>query len=77
MINPTEECLDAILCVAGAEGILLDPVYTGKMFSGFLDHCQAGRWGSGQSALLLHSGGVRVLFTNHAPIEAHLRKRGI
>ena len=75
--DPTEACLDAILCMAQTEGILLDPVYSGKMCSGFLDHVEAGRWNSGQSILLLHSGGVPALFAYHAEMEAHLRKRGL
>lgn len=73
--DPTEASLDAILCMAKAEGILLDPVYSGKMFSGFLAHCQEQRWHSGQSVLLQHSGGVPALFAYHSQIEAHLRKR--
>jgi D-cysteine desulfhydrase family pyridoxal phosphate-dependent enzyme len=75
--DPTEACLDAILLMGETEGILLDPVYSGKTFSGFLDHCAAGLWEPGQSVLLLHSGGVPALFAYHASIEAHLRKRGL
>jgi D-cysteine desulfhydrase len=75
--DPTEACLDAIVLMAQAEGILLDPVYSGKMFSGFLAHCSQGRWSVEQSVLLLHSGGAPALFAYHEPIEAHLRRRGL
>ena len=34
--DPTEACLDAIMLMAQTEGILLDPVYSGKMMAGFL-----------------------------------------
>src|SRR5262249_2081953 len=44
--DPTEACLDAILLLARTEAVLLDPVYSGKTFSGFLAHQAAGRWGA-------------------------------
>ena len=75
--DPTEAALDAILLMAKTEGILLDPVYSGKVFSGFLKHHGEGRWQSGQTVLFLHSGGVPALFAYHKVIEAHLRKRGV
>lgn len=75
--DPTEACLDAILLLARTEGILLDPVYSGKTTSGFLAHQAAGRWSEGQKVLLLHSGGAPALFAYHAELKAHLRKRGV
>lgn len=75
--DPTEACLDAINLMAKTEGILLDPVYSGKMFAGFLAHHQTGRWQKGQNIILLHSGGVPGLFAYHAKILDHLRKKGI
>ena len=74
--DPTEACLDAIALMAQTEGILLDPVYSGKVASGFLAHHTAGRWPLG-SQVLLHSGGTPALFTYHAEIRAHLSKRGV
>ncbi len=75
--DPTEACLDAIGLVAQTEGILLDPVYSGKMTSGFLAHHATGRWSQGSQILLLHSGGTPALFAYHAEIKAHLSKRGV
>jgi D-cysteine desulfhydrase family pyridoxal phosphate-dependent enzyme len=75
--DPTEECLDAILLMAQTEGILLDPVYSGKMMAGFLAHHAAGRWSAGQHILLLHSGGVPALFAYAKVISAHLQRRGV
>ncbi len=75
--DPTAAGLDAIFKMAHTEGILLDPVYSGKMFSGFLAHHQAGRWQNGQRVLLLHSGGVPALFAYHTKIQEHLVKRGV
>ncbi len=75
--DPTEACLDAIELMAQTEGILLDPVYSGKMMSGFLAHHAAGRWPSDSQIVLLHSGGTPALFAYHAEMKAHLSKRGV
>jgi D-cysteine desulfhydrase len=75
--DPTEAGLDAILTMAQSEGILLDPVYSGKTFSGLLAHHQSGRWKKGQRILMLHSGGIPALFAYHEAIQAHLIKRGM
>lgn len=75
--DATEACLDAILLVARTEGILLDPVYSGKVAAGFLAHHAAGRWSPGQRVLLVHSGGIPALFAYHREIQAHLEKRGL
>lgn len=68
--DPTEACLDAIVLMAQAEGILPDPVYSGKVASGFLAHHTAGRWPLG-SQILLHAGGTPALFAYHAEIKAN------
>lgn len=73
--DPTEACLDGIMLMAETEGILLDPVYSGKVFAAFLAHHKAGRWRPGQHVMLVHSGGVPALFAYHREIETHLRKR--
>ncbi|MFL5628975.1 MAG: 1-aminocyclopropane-1-carboxylate deaminase/D-cysteine desulfhydrase [Ktedonobacteraceae bacterium] len=75
--DPTEDCLDAIMLMAQTEGILLDPVYSGKMMAGFLAHQAAGRWSAGQHILLLHSGGVPALFAYSKELSTHLQKRGV
>jgi len=52
----------AIALLARHEGILLDPVYTGKAFAGLLDLVEQGRWHQGQRVLFWHTGGVAALF---------------
>ena len=74
--DPTEAGLDAIMKMATAEGILLDPVYSGKVFSGFLSHYEKGRLKKGENILMLHSGGVPAIFAYAEILEKHLRKRG-
>jgi D-cysteine desulfhydrase len=75
--DPTADCLDAIMLMAQTEGILLDPVYSGKMMAGFLAHQAVGRWTSGQNILLLHSGGIPALFAYSQELYRHLKKRGV
>ncbi len=68
----TTECFDAIVSMASREGILLDPVYSGKVFAGLLGHAAAGRFEQVATVVMLHSGGVPAIFAYHAEIEAHL-----
>jgi D-cysteine desulfhydrase len=42
--DATEGCLDAILLMAETEGVLLDPVYSGKVFAGLCTHRREGHW---------------------------------
>ena len=73
--DPTEASLDAIMLLGRTEGVLLDPVYSGKTAAALIAHQAAGRWGPRQQVLMLHSGGVPALFAYHKEIEAHLARR--
>ena len=53
---------DAIRLLAHAEGILLDPVYTGRAFGGLLDQIRRGAFEPGQNILFWHTGGTPALF---------------
>jgi len=59
---PSPGCREAIRQLARAEGILLDPVYTGKAFAGLLDLAQKGQLGAGEPIIFLHTGGLPALF---------------
>lgn len=59
---PTQECKAAIQKLARLEGILLDPVYTGKAFAGLLDLVEKGQLGGDEPIIFLHTGGVPGLF---------------
>lgn len=74
--DATEGCLDALMLMAETEGILLDPVYSAKVFSGLLAHHAAGRWTPGQRLVFIHSGGTPAIFAYHDEIKRHLMKRG-
>ena len=47
---------------ASTEGLILDPVYTGKAMAGLIAHIRAGRIGAGQTVVFLHTGGMPALF---------------
>ncbi len=59
---PTPEATEAIKALARTEGIITDPVYTGKALSGFVDQIRRGRYFPGQPVIFWHTGGVPALF---------------
>jgi len=75
--DATEACLDAILLMGETEGVLLDPVYSGKVFAGLCAHRHAGRWGADETVVMVHSGGTLALFAYAPELRAHLAKRGV
>ncbi len=52
---------DAIRTVARQEGLLLDPVYTGRAMGGLIDLIRRGAFTKGQSILFWHTGGAAAL----------------
>lgn len=69
---PTPEGLAAIHQVARQEGILLDPVYTGKAMAALLADVKAGRLAPDEPVLFLHTGGAPALFGYADDIVASL-----
>lgn len=57
---PTPEMLAAVRLVARTEGVLLDPVYTGKAMAGLIARAREGRLTG--DVLFLHTGGSVGLF---------------
>jgi L-cysteate sulfo-lyase len=55
---PTEGMIEAVTMVARSEGILLDPVYSGKAMAGLIDLVRKGQFHSGQNVVFLHTGGA-------------------
>lgn len=51
---------------AELEGILLDPVYSGKAAAGLIDYCRKGRFRKGERVVFLHTGGSAALFDHDA-----------
>ncbi|MCP4363285.1 MAG: D-cysteine desulfhydrase family protein [Chloroflexi bacterium] len=58
----TEATAEAIKILAQSEGILLDPVYTGKAFAGLLDLIQQGTFAADEQLVFLHTGGFPGLW---------------
>jgi D-cysteine desulfhydrase family pyridoxal phosphate-dependent enzyme len=58
----TDGVLEAIHLAAATEGIILDPVYTGKAMSGLIGEIRAGRWGRGETVVFIHTGGSPAVF---------------
>jgi L-cysteate sulfo-lyase len=59
---PTAEMLEAVTLLATLEGILLDPVYSGKAMAAMIDMIRAGRWSKDQQLVFVHTGGAPTLF---------------
>jgi L-cysteate sulfo-lyase len=60
--RPTESMREALSLAARFEGLVLDPVYTGKAFAGFIALARSGRFDRRQSLLFVHTGGAPGLF---------------
>jgi len=58
---PTPATFAALRKVASSEGLLLDPVYSGKAMSGFIGKIQAGEFEHVENLVFLHTGGTASL----------------
>lgn len=59
---PTHGMRQAVRVTAEYEGLLLDPVYTGKAMSGLIDYYRHDQIGPDERVLFLHTGGSPALF---------------
>ncbi len=59
---PTDAMIEAVKLFASLEGILLDPVYTGKAAAGLIDLVRRGRFERDENVLFLHTGGSPALY---------------
>ena len=60
--RPSEAGTEAIRTLAVEEGLLVDPVYTGKAFAALLAHIRSGKIPSGSTVVFWHTGGATALF---------------
>ena len=60
VLQPTE--IEAIRSFARADGILLDPVYTGRAAAGLVDLIRKGFFHKDETVLFWHTGGTPALF---------------
>ena len=63
--TPNEEGMEAVKLLARLEGILLDPVYTGKAMAGLIDGIAQKRFKDEGPILFVHTGGAPALFAYH------------
>jgi L-cysteate sulfo-lyase len=63
--------IDALKLAARTEGLLLDPVYTGKAMKGLIDLARKGAF-EGETVVFLHTGGAQGLFGYHGELEGAL-----
>ncbi|MEO8740128.1 MAG: D-cysteine desulfhydrase [Casimicrobiaceae bacterium] len=59
---PTDGMIAAVKTFARTEGILLDPVYSGKGADGLIDLVKKGFFKKGENVVFLHTGGAVGLF---------------
>jgi len=60
---PTVESMEAVKLVASTEGVLLDPIYTGKAMAGLISYIRKGKIPAGSRVLFMHTGGWVNVFT--------------
>jgi len=58
---PNDAMIEAVRLAARTEGVLLDPVYTGKAMAGLIGLARAGELAPGERVLFLHTGGLPAL----------------
>jgi 1-aminocyclopropane-1-carboxylate deaminase/D-cysteine desulfhydrase-like pyridoxal-dependent ACC family enzyme len=67
---PTAAMVEAVQLAARLEGLLLDPVYTGKAMAGLIAMAREGRFSRGDRVLFLHTGGAPSLHAFAADLRA-------
>lgn len=71
---PSPEGAAAIKFAARSEGLLLDPVYTGKAMAGFLNGLATGLFDGCDNVIFLHSGGEPAFFAGNGDwLDMHPR----
>src|SRR5690606_11526875 len=73
---PSAAGLEAIAFLGRTEGILLDPVYSGKAFAGLLDHLRSGVVPDSATVVFLHTGGLPALFAYHEVVAQAMHPQG-
>ena len=70
---PTDDCREAVVLAARTEGLILDPVYTGKAMAGLMAARRAGTITARTRTVFVHTGGMPALF---APAYASWGRSG-
>ncbi len=67
---PTPGMIAAVRLLAATEGVLLDPVYTGKAMAGLIDLVREGYFARGSRVVFVHTGGSPALFAYRQVLTA-------
>ncbi len=67
---PTDDMVEAVRLVASLEGVLLDPVYTGKAMAGLIGLVRRGHFKKGQRIVFLHTGGSPGLYAYQSVLQS-------
>jgi D-cysteine desulfhydrase len=62
--------IKAVSLTASVEGLLLDPVYTGKAMAGLMDLVRHGQFQDDDNVVFLHTGGSPALFAYRSAFES-------
>ncbi len=73
---PNQATIETIRLLASEEGILLDPVYTGRALNGLLDLVKKGYFKPGQNVVFLHTGGMPAIFAYREEFRKYLSPNG-
>lgn len=66
---PTQAMKEAVKLVGQKEGIILDPVYTGKAMAGLIDLVRKGQFRKEEAIVFIHTGGIPGLFAEEQAIH--------
>ena len=66
---PTRDMIKAVALSASTEGLLLDPVYTGKAMAGLADLVRQGQFSNDDNVVFLHTGGSPALFAYRSAFD--------
>lgn len=69
---PTSAMIEAVRLMASTEGLLLDPVYSGKAFAGLLQAVRSGEFRPGANVLFVMTGGTPGLFAYRTVFQSPL-----
>jgi 1-aminocyclopropane-1-carboxylate deaminase/D-cysteine desulfhydrase-like pyridoxal-dependent ACC family enzyme len=72
---PSPEGLAAMELMARTEGVLLDPVYTGKALAALIDDVRQGRLPADRPVVFIHTGGTPALFAYRDELVAGIPAR--
>jgi len=67
--EPNDAMIEAVTLCARLEGILLDPVYSGKAMAGLIGKIRAGEFKTGDTVIFLHTGGQAALHAYKTTFE--------